>query len=167
MSSKQYTFPLKCDVGGTFCLILSESGRCWTPGSQVSLGPLCLVSPTSPEHVDMSWACPSGPCGARSVTLSPTLLGSVTQPIAGALPLPARLNPAPDQGDRVAAPGQGGRPGHQRPRDPLTPPHPPLTPAGPPSGPTVSASWKSRPCPHWATSPSGTRAGRAAGSTAA
>ena len=25
-------------------------------GGQVSLGLLCLVSPTFPEHVDMSWA---------------------------------------------------------------------------------------------------------------
>lgn len=42
-----------------------------------------------------------------------------------------------------------------------------FAPAGPPSGPTASASWRSRSCSAGQPSPSGMRAGRAGGSTAA
>lgn len=93
-----------------------------------------------------------GPCGARSVTLSSTLLGSVTQPIAGALPLPAASTRAPDQGDlwgglQVREAGLG----HQRPRTPRS--HPSPTPH-----PCRTTIWAHRvrfleeqALPHWAT----------------
>lgn len=93
-----------------------------------------------------------GPCGARSVTLSSTLLGSVTQPIAGALPLPAASTRAPDQGDlwgglQVREEGLG----HQRPCTPRS--HPSPTPH-----PCRTTIWAHRvrfleeqALPHWAT----------------
>ena len=128
---------------------------------------LCLVSRTLLECVDVSSAHPrihGGREGGRGARPSgPGLLGSVTQPTAAALPQGPQTRGTCGQAQGWREEGLGrleALPSW------VTTPHPP-SPTGPPSGPTASASWKSGPCPTGQPSPSGTRAGRAAGSTAA